>query len=129
MAKDGPYLGGEKRLITFDSTKMSIMKKSNVYYKYTKNNQGTMKYGIYKDNPSIGLNSNALVNSTEIDDFDWYDSVEIAQSHGVVTAYLWDNRDYVGNNQTANIEFYLDPIWNEEKQCAKSNTSTGMFTS
>lgn len=119
VAADGPYYGGEKRLITFDASKLKITQNENKYYEYDENysevtGRGTMKYGIYKDNPSVGLDSNALVNSTLIDDFDWYNSPEEAQEYGVVTAYLWDNPSYRGNNLNTYLDVYVAPIVKEE---------------
>ncbi len=117
---EGPYYGGEERLITFESNKLKIVKKDDKWYEYTETNSGhitgdtpldnqTIKYGIYKLNPSIGLDTSALVNSTLKDDFDWYESVEAAEEHGTVTAILWNNPDYDGNTKKARLTFYVQP--------------------
>ena len=123
-AKDGPYEGGERRLINFDSSKLRLTKKNNSYYsffeeKYSypystpKENQ-TMKYGIYKNNPQVGLNTNKLVNSASIGDFDWYNTVEEALQHGIITSLLWDNPDYDGYGKVEKVYFYLEPVQKEE---------------
>ena len=121
MAMEGPYLGGEKRLITFDSSKLELVPKDDKWYEleeanpkqYSPNTSAEnqkLYFGIYKSNSSVGLNSNALVNSTMYEDFDWYITAEEAKEHGVITALSWENPDYNGYSKTDNLKFYIKAV-------------------
>ncbi len=124
--KDGPYLGGEERLIAFDSSKFELTKYKDDEYFFVeeryygsdsestpKDNQ-SMQYGVYIQNPGVGLNNNALINRASKNDFDWYDTIEEAQEHGVVTAMLWNNPDYRGFYKVPYLYFNIKSKGNSE---------------
>ena len=56
---DGPYLGGEERLFTFDASKLNLVQKDGKWYEFQETNTLSLtsdtpednqeiKYGIYK---------------------------------------------------------------------------------
>ncbi len=126
-AADGPYLGGDERLITFNADMFSFEKydENNYFYIYEQKN-GTstplssipdgmiFEYGIYKSNPSEGLTTLALVNSANKLDFDWYSTFEEASQHGKVTAIHYDNSNYRGNNDYYSFYFKVRETGKEE---------------
>ena len=117
-SSDGPYEGGLERLIVWNSESVELSTYKLPYYSYSnsgiysspKSSDNTMKYGIYKADREHGVLTNDLVNSATFDDFDWYDTVEDATSHGKITAIWSDEPTWHGYKCAAYIYIYLKPI-------------------
>ena len=116
-AVEGPYEGGLERLIVWNSEAVdfSTYKLPSLSY----DNQGIfstpsasdaiIKYGVYKDNPNNGVLTDALVNSALNSDFDWYDSVADATSHGKIAAVLAYEPTWRGYSVSTQLTVFLTP--------------------
>lgn len=114
--EDGPYLGGEERLIVWNSSIAELSPQegkgiASAYYRYSDGyanlDNVKTKYGIYKSNPSKGVTTNELVNKAKDENFDWYNTIEEAKSHGEIAAMLVNNPDYKGYGMGVMYYFFL----------------------
>jgi len=117
--EDGPYEGGLERLEVWNSNYVEFESYSSYPYIYYSNSgampspstsNAQIKYGIYKANPDVGTNTDALVNAALIEDFDWYDTYQEAQKYGKITALRTIEPDWRGYNVTSYLYTYLKPI-------------------
>ncbi len=117
-AKDGNYDGGKDTLITIDTSAVSLEKYSDtkeLYYSYQNNGSFPtpaidtviVKYGIYKLNPTVGLNTDELVNDAVYEDFDWYSTLAEAKEHGEPCAIYILEPENKGNSLRLNTVFNL----------------------
>lgn len=117
-ANDGPYEGGLERLVVWNSESVELSTAKDPYIEYSNNGindtpsvqDATIKYGIYKDNPSKGVLTDDDVNSADFNDFDWYDSISEAKNNGKITAIRTDEPTWNGNKITSTAYVYLNPI-------------------
>ncbi len=115
--EDGPYEGGEERLIVWTSSLATLRKESNGegYYSFeyepedgvtTIDNTST-SYGIYKNDPVGGIPTTDLTNAALYEDFYWYDTYDEASSMGTISAIHIDSPDYRGYGISSEIQFNL----------------------
>ncbi|MDO4283590.1 MAG: Cna B-type domain-containing protein, partial [Clostridia bacterium] len=107
---DGCLNGGAERLIVWRSDVLEIEKYSatNDIYIQLENDQRNpgfpifsrenieFKYGVYKKNIVSGITTDELVEKADMDDFEWYDTLEEAKENGRITAFYFDDPDYLG---------------------------------
>ena len=103
VGTDGPYEGGLKKLVAWNSSIVDFVYKSGYPYIHYYNNDGSsttsgavIYYGVYKDNKTNGLTTDELVNAAEFEDFDWYSSYNTAAGKGKVTALMTDEPGWRG---------------------------------
>lgn len=101
------YLGGVTRLLTWNPSYFS-------YKSISKNQNETIKYGIYKSNPTSGLSTTSEINSTNINDFNWYTSLDDARKNGTITALLLDNRVWTGYNEKTDYTASFNTVMNPD---------------
>lgn len=117
-ADEGPYEGGLERLIVWNSEavdfapyKLPAVTYSNSGIFATPNpNDAVIKYGIYKSNTEKGVLTDALVNSALNSDFDWYDSIQDAQTHGKIAAILVTEPTWRGYGVLSTLKMFLTPV-------------------
>ena len=103
-AKEGPYLGGMDLLVTFDTTTIELTKYNStrdvyIYSEHVDSSTITVKFGVLKSNPEIGLCGEEAVNNAVYEDFDWYSTLAEAKEHGEPTAiYKNEPKNYGLNN-------------------------------
>ncbi len=102
---DGDYLGGAEEINTWNTSFFNIVRYNDsrfVDYYYdnriglpTPNiNEVEVYYGIYKNDPVNGTNTDEKANAAKKEDFDWYNSVDEAKKHGKISSI-----DYRSKNQ------------------------------
>lgn len=74
LASDAKHFG-EERLINIDGSKFEITSICTTAVCKTLN----VKFGIYKSNPTVGLNGIEEQNKAVVDDFYWYDTLDDAK--------------------------------------------------
>ncbi len=118
QAIEGPYEGGLERLIVWNSEAVDFSTYKLPSFTYYNDgifatpsaNDAIVKYGVYKTNPSEGVLTDALVNSALSTDFDWYDSVQEAISHGKIAAIFAYEPTWRGYGVESILTTYLTPI-------------------
>jgi uncharacterized repeat protein (TIGR01451 family) len=121
---DGPYEGGLERLLTFDSNLLEIEPDNNnmcisysyegIYDNRPPKDNIQFKYGIYKNNNGAGISDDAIINTAEREDFDWYDTKAEAMEHGVISAALILEPDFRGNQVSSSLTIPIIPVNNAE---------------
>ncbi len=107
-AADGPYEGGEDRLIVWDSAKIYLYETGNKF-EYDSGEELpnlSIKYGVYKNNNGI-LTNDDTINTAVYEDFDWYESISEAKNHGRISGIFIDDRDYRGFGSVASAVLYF----------------------
>ena len=123
-ANDGPYDGGMERIITWSGDVLDIVKyNENSWYAIeeeseldvplTTQNNIKVKYGVYKKGRLKGLVTDNEINSPKYDEFEWFDTAEIASQKGKIAAVYIEDPDYNGYRNSRDFIFKFKVIEKE----------------
>ena len=124
-ANDGPYEGGNERIITWSGDVLEIKKyDENNWYSISESSglnlplpsrdNISVKYGVYKTGRNTGIVDDTEINNADYDDFFWYETPEEALNIGKIAAIYIDDPDFNGYRLTRTIRLKFNVIEKEE---------------